>query len=85
MFGFEKGTKVPIAVVESIELGKFNWDKKKQMQFESNLEKWGCISEDRQAVDLLNYANIYCDRDCHQVQVQVLLHSRNQFTRASRV
>ena len=64
MFGFEKGTKVPIAVVESIELGKFNWDKKKQMQFESNLEKWGCISEDRQTVDLLKNANRYCDRDC---------------------
>jgi hypothetical protein len=53
MFGFEKGTKVPIEVIKNIELGKFNWDKKKQKQFESNVEKWNCISEDRQTVDLL--------------------------------
>ena len=26
MFGFEKGTKVPIEVIKNIELGKFNWD-----------------------------------------------------------
>jgi hypothetical protein len=55
MFGFltmlpfaydnEGGKKVPIEVVKSIELGKCNWNKKKQMQFESNLEKWNCISE----------------------------------------
>ena len=64
MFGFEKGTKVPIEVIKNIELGKFNWDKKKQKQFEVNLEKWKCISKDRQTVDLLKYANQYCDRDC---------------------
>ena len=64
MFGFEKGTKVPIEVIKNIELGKFNWDKKKQKQFELNLEKWKCISKDRQTVDLLKYANRYCDRDC---------------------
>jgi hypothetical protein len=33
MFGCEKGTKVPISVIKNIELGKFNWDKKKQKQF----------------------------------------------------
>jgi hypothetical protein len=64
MFGCEKGTKVPISIIKNIELGKFNWNKKKQKQFELNLEKWGCISEDRQTVDLLKYANIYCDRGC---------------------
>ena len=64
MFGFEKGTKVPIEVIKNIEIGKFKWNKKKQKQFELNLEKWNCISEDRQTVDLLKYANHYCDRDC---------------------
>ena len=64
MFGFEKGTKVPIEVIKNIELGKFNWDKKKQKQFEINLEKWNCISDDRQTVDLLKYSQIYCDKDC---------------------
>jgi hypothetical protein len=34
-------------VIKNIELGKFNWDKKKQKQFELNLEKWNCISKDR--------------------------------------
>ena len=64
MFGRDKGTKVPIEVIKNIELGKFNWDKKKQKQFEINLEKWNCISDDRQTVDLLKYSQIYCDKDC---------------------
>jgi hypothetical protein len=64
MSGCEKGTKVPISVVKNIELGKMNWDEKKQQKFQSNLEKWGCISQDRQTVNLLKYANKYCDRDC---------------------
>jgi len=63
MFGFRKGTEVPIDVINSIEFN-LNWNEKKQKQFEINLEKWGCVSEDRQTVDLLKYSQIYCDKDC---------------------
>jgi hypothetical protein len=74
MFGLTtaKGTKVPISVVKNIKSG--NWNKNKQTKFEENLDIWGCFSADLQTVDLLKYANIYCDRDC------VLLYkAMNQF------
>ena len=64
MFGFQQGREVPIEVINSIEFN-LNWDEKKQKQFEINLEKWGCISEDRQSVDLLKYSRRYCDQDCN--------------------
>jgi len=54
---------VPIEVINSIEFN-LNWNEKKQKQFEINLEKWDCISDDRQTVDLLKYSQIYCDKDC---------------------
>ena len=63
MFGFRKGTEVPIDVINSIEFN-LNWNEKKQKQFEVNLEKWDCISEDRQTVNLLEYSRRYCDQDC---------------------
>ena len=63
MFGFQKGSEVPIEVINSIEFN-LNWNEKKQKQFEVNLEKWDCISEDRQTVNLLEYSRRYCDQDC---------------------
>jgi hypothetical protein len=51
-----------------------NWDQKKQNQFEHNLEKWNCISEDRKTVNLHEYSKRYCDRDC-----ELLYNSMKQF------